>query len=218
MKSVAQKIRANKSGIGLLILFTLIWLGYNSIGRPSSVEEIQNLIANCGAFAPIVYVCAYTLRPFLLFPAIILNISSSLLFGPYWGTVYLMLGGLGGATVCFLGAKIFGKQWTDKITNKWWHKIAGELTGERSFEKMLWLRLVPIFPYDPVSCLAGLAKMKYIPYALATTIGMLPGAIAYNMLTDCVYSNNPRQIFGAALVMCCAFGLPYYFWRYKASS
>lgn len=215
MKSAFQKVHANKSTIGLIVLVSLVWFGYNRLGRPCSVEEFQILIADCGTLAPLVYVLVYTLRPLLLFPAIILNLSSSLLFGPYWGTLYLVLGGLGGATLCFLGAKVLGKQWTDKITNKWWNKISHELTGERSFEKMLWLRLVPIFPYDPVSCLAGLSKMKYLPYALATTIGMLPGAIAYNMLTDCVYSNNPSQIILASLVMCCAFGLPYYFWRHR---
>lgn len=218
MESAIQKIRVYKSSLVLIILIILLWFGYNSIGRPSSVEEIQQLIANFGIFAPLVYVCVYTLRPFLLFPAIILNLSSSLLFGPYWGTLYLILGGLGGATACFLGAKIFGKQWTNKITSKWWHKISGELTGKRSFEKMLWLRLVPIFPYDPISCVAGLSKMDYLPYALATIIGMLPGAIAYNILADCVYSNNSKQIVWASLIMCCAFGLPYYFWRYKTSS
>ena len=79
---------------------------------------------------------------------------------------------------------------------------------------MLCLRIVPIFPYDPISFLAGLSNIPYKTYALATLIGMLPGAIAYNFLTDSFLSPNTSK--SLAIITCLvAFVLPYIYWQQK---
>ena len=75
---------------------------------------------------------------------------------------------------------------------------------------MLWLRTVPIFPYDPVSIIAGCCKMNLRLYAAATVLGMLPGAIAYNLLADSILGG--RGLYVSVAVVIIAFGLPLALW------
>ena len=75
---------------------------------------------------------------------------------------------------------------------------------------MLWLRTVPIFPYDPVSIIAGCCKMNLQLYVAATVLGMLPGAIAYNLLADSILGG--RGLYVSVAVVIIAFGLPLAWW------
>ena len=89
--------------------------------------------------------------------------------------------------------------------------------AEHGFRTMLVMRIVPIFPYDPVSYLAGLSKMRFSDYAAGTAIGMVPGAFAYNVLgyslTDML---SPTFLMGIALVVIVMFTpLVYHFVKHK---
>ena len=98
--------------------------------------------------------------------------------------------------------KNFGGHWGERLRNY--------LVNDNSFTKLLWLRTVPIFPYDPVSIIAGSVGFDVKKYLGATFLGMLPGAIAYNFLAD---SFGTNKVYVAILVLLVAFGVPLYWWR-----
>ena len=75
---------------------------------------------------------------------------------------------------------------------------------------MLWLRTVPIFPYDPVSIIAGSVRLPFKVYCCATLLGMLPGAIAYNFLADSFGTTRFYLALGVTLL---AFGVPLVLWQ-----
>lgn len=174
--------------------------------------ELRVWLANFGAMTPAIFVILYTLRPILLIPALLLNLMSAALFGPVWGTVYTLLGGLGSATLCYYLARYSKFEFIANVADKWW-SFVDKYTPAEHFPKMLCLRLVPIFPYDPISFLAGLSNIPYRVYALATLLGMIPGAIAYNFLVDNVLAN--KSIVFAISFMVVAFVLPYLYWQQK---
>ena len=92
----------------------------------------------------------------------------------------------------------------------WGERLTAYLVGEGSFTKMLWLRTVPIFPYDPVSIIAGSVRLPFKIYGGATCLGMLPGAIAYNFLAD---SFGTSRFYMAVVVTILAFGVPLLLWK-----
>jgi uncharacterized membrane protein YdjX (TVP38/TMEM64 family) len=144
-----------------------------------------------------------TIRPLLLFPAIILTLAGGLAFGPWWGTLYVVIGGLLGACLCFAIARLLGREKTKKYLGDFSQIQAfDDQMVEHGFRTMLVMRIVPIFPYDPVSYLAGLSNMRFRDYAAATAIGMVPGAFAYNVLgyslTDML---SPTFLLAVALVV-----------------
>lgn len=177
--------------------------------------ELRIWLERFGSLAPIAYIILYTLRPILFIPALLLNLISAVLFGPLLGIVYMLLGGLGSATFCYFLGKHSNFAFINRLSDKWWN-LVDKYTPNDPFQKMLCLRLVPIFPYDPISFLAGLSQMRFSIYATTTIIGMIPGAIAYNFLMDNLLSNN--GVFSGMLGIALAFGLPYLYWQQKIRS
>lgn len=179
--------------------------------HPQSAEDIRRWVAGFGSLAPLMYVGVYTIRPLLLFPTLILNLSAGVLFGPCWGVLYLLMGGMGCAMFCYLWGRFGGGRWLLKnFGGHWGERLRGYLVCSNSFTKLLWLRTVPIFPYDPVSVIAGSVGFDVKKYIGATFLGMLPGAIAYNFLAD---SFGTNKVYVAILVLLVAFGVPMYWWR-----
>lgn len=198
----------------ILALAGLWWLHASPLFfHPESVEDVQKWVLTFGSLGPLVYIGLYAARPFLFFPSLLLNLSSGLLFGPWWGIIYLLLGGLASATVCFWSARLVGnkRSMLQRYGGKWGKRLDNYLSNEKSFIRMLWLRTVPIFPYDPVSVVAGSSSMAYLPYAAATVVGMLPGAIAYNFLADS-FAGKTIGLFGAIAITTVAFGIPLLWW------
>jgi uncharacterized membrane protein YdjX (TVP38/TMEM64 family) len=77
---------------------------------------------------------------------------------------------------------------------------------------MLWLRTVPLFPYDVISLVAGCTKMRFITFAVTTLLGILPGAVAYNVLGDALGGNSGFAFSVCLLII--AFGIPLAFWYF----
>ena len=51
-----------------------------------------------------------------------------------------------------------------------------------AFNYLLFLRLVPVFPFFMVNAVAGLCRVTLRTFILATAIGIIPGAIAFALL------------------------------------
>ncbi len=195
-----------------LILLAVSYAAYTSPynPHPASAEDIQRWVAGFGTLAPLIYIGVYTVRPVLLLPALLLNLSAGLLFGPWKGMFFLVLGGMGCACFCYLAGRFGGGSWLlESFGGSWGRRLSNYLTRENSFVKMLWLRTVPIFPYDPVSILAGSAGVPLKTYIGATALGMLPGAVAYNFLAASFGSGELRA--GIILTLL-AFGVPLICW------
>lgn len=184
----------------VIVLLVLLLVHFIGVSRLTP-ESIRNLIISFGWWGPAVYIFLYTIRPLLLFPAIILTLAGGLAFGPWWGTLYVLIGGLLGACLCFLIARSLGREKMKKYLGDFPQlQNFDDQVAEHGFRTMLIMRIVPIFPYDPVSYLAGLSNMKFRDYTVATAIGMVPGAFAYNVL-GCSLTDMLSPAFLMAVVL-----------------
>ena len=182
--------------------------------HPKSVEDVRQWVTGFGVWGPAAYIMLYILRPLLLFPSLILNVAAGILFPPVIGIPCLTAGGLGSAILLFYMARSgIGSEFLDLHGGKWGSRIHHYLSDStKNFQRMLWLRTVPLFPYDVISLVAGCTKMRFITFAVTTLLGILPGAVAYNVLGDALGGNS-----GFAFSMCLlliAFGIPLAFWYF----
>lgn len=123
------------------------------------------------------------------------------------------MGGLGCSCFCYAMGRFGGGSYLlDNWSGKWGSRLKRYLTGHGSLKKLLWLRTVPIFPYDPVSVIAGSVKLDFGIYVLGTFLGMLPGALAYNFLADSL--GTPRFYLAIGGIFL-AFGIPFILWGAK---
>ena len=166
-------------------------------------DRVGNFIHSFGVWAPLVYLAAYG-QPIVPLPASIMTIAAGLAFGPLWGT----LAALGGATTraCsqFAVARLFGREAVAKLLKG---KVAqlDQKIGENGFNAVLLIRLIPNFPFDVQNYTLGFSKVRFLPYAIASFLGMIPGSFAFVYLG---YSlTDPKQMWKLLLAILLIVGL-----------
>lgn len=166
--------------ISLIITIALLINKFN-IFKGYGPNEIKEFIQGKGVMAPIIYVALLSSLPLLLFPDSILVIAGGMIFGLFWGSILTTIGSLIGATIAFYISRKLGQQVVKKLIKKDLVLFDRKNSG---FFLILMLRLIPLFPFKIVSYSAGLSDVKFKDFALATTIGSLPGIIVYTNLGD----------------------------------
>jgi uncharacterized membrane protein YdjX (TVP38/TMEM64 family) len=106
-----------------------------------------------------------------------------MVFGLFEGFVYTMIGALCGATLSFYITRILGQNFVKQFIK---HDIThfDDVLQKNGFLIILLLRLIPILPFDVISYSAGVSKIKYKDFVLATFLGTIPGILVYVNLGD----------------------------------
>jgi pyruvate/2-oxoglutarate dehydrogenase complex dihydrolipoamide dehydrogenase (E3) component/uncharacterized membrane protein YdjX (TVP38/TMEM64 family) len=125
--------------------------------------------------APLLYILAYAIRPVTFFPGTALTILSGVFFG-LWGILYTIIGANLSAAVAYFIGRFFSRK-SDGIGNSLLGKSV-KLSQENPFFTILTLRLT-FFPFDVVNYGAGLLRLPFLPYLLATIIGTLLGIATF---------------------------------------
>jgi len=178
---VAKKLKEKKKKIVLIsiVLVSMLILYKLNIFKFSNPEEFKDYIQSFGVWAPIVYIVLFTVVPLTLFPDSILAISGGLAFGFGWGSIYTMIGALMGGTLAFYITRTIGNSAINNLMDKKF-KGAKKYTDKMGIEVILLLRLIPLFPFDIVSYLAGLSNIEFRKYIIGTIIGTIPGILVFN--------------------------------------
>jgi uncharacterized membrane protein YdjX (TVP38/TMEM64 family) len=171
-------------------------------------QKIRDFVLSFGIWAPIAYITIYFLRTFILFSASVLSITGGLAFGPFWGTVYTVIGATISSCTAFLIVRWFGRGFMDSVCKSCGNAIEGldDKIGDNGFWVVLFLRLVPIFPYEGINFAAGLSKIPFWQYALATFIGIIPGSFAFNYFGGSLINvKDPKIILAIVFVLLVTF-------------
>lgn len=134
----------------------------------------KNRFAMAAAFIGI-----YIIQTALSLPgAAILSLAAGAIFGVLPGTLYVNIGATIGATLAFLVARYL---FHDVIQSKFGprlEKINRELET-RGFNYLLFLRLVPVFPFFLINLGSGLTNMPLRTFILGTMVGIIPGSFVF---------------------------------------
>lgn len=110
--------------------------------------------------------------------AAILSLAAGALFGAILGTIYANIAATIGATLAFLVTRYLLR---DLVLSKFGGRLEGinrELET-RGFNYLLFLRLVPVFPFFLINLAAGLTRLPLRTFFLATMLGIIPGGFVY---------------------------------------
>ncbi|WP_199622643.1 TVP38/TMEM64 family protein [Paenibacillus alkalitolerans] len=165
--SAALKVSAVLAAIALLYWFNQTYLQLT----PS---EIRTWILSFGWLAPLLYVILYTVRPLILFPASVLSLTGGLAFGVLWGTVLTVIGATAGAALSFALARFMGKSLVRTDWKGNMKKVQTQLE-KRGLLYVLLLRLIPIIPFDLISYVSGVSKIRFRSFFIGTLFGIIPG-------------------------------------------
>lgn len=125
------------------------------------------------------FMALYIIQTALSLPgAVILSLASGAIFGALMGTVYAVIAASIGATLAFLVTRYLLR---DFVLNKFGNQLEGmnrELEA-RGLNYLLFLRLVPIFPFFLINLAAGLTRLPLRTFVIGTLIGIIPGGFVF---------------------------------------
>ena len=132
-----------------------------------------------GVLAACVYVLAYAAVVALSVPgAAVMTLAGGFLFGVVLGASLTVIGATLGATLLFLIARSAAGDFLRQRAGPFLARMS-EGFSKDSFFYLLFLRLVPAFPFWAVNLAPALLGMRLAPFVIATALGIIPGTIVY---------------------------------------
>jgi uncharacterized membrane protein YdjX (TVP38/TMEM64 family) len=170
----------------ILIIIALICAIYFRLYEYISFETLakhRSILAKWTAahyfVVVICYMLIYIITVALSLPgATILTVTGGFLFGTYFGVVYVVISATIGACLIFLAVQTTLGEWLASKAHGWIRKME-EGFRKDAFNYLLFLRLVPLFPFWVVNIVPALLDVRLKHFALATLLGIIPGSLVY---------------------------------------
>ncbi|MBO3462484.1 TVP38/TMEM64 family protein [Aetokthonos hydrillicola Thurmond2011] len=136
-------------------------------------------IKSLGWLAPIGFIIIYNLATILFIPGSILTIGGGVLFGVFWGSIYVFIAATFGATFAFLIGRYISRNWVTKQIERYpKFKMIDRAVTKEGWKIVLLTRLSPVFPFNLLNYAFGLTEVSLKDYILGS-IGMIPGTVMY---------------------------------------
>ena len=163
-------------------------------------ERLKTTILGFGLWAPLLYIGFYAIASLLFIPGSPLTLVGGALFGPWFGTLYTVIGATTGALLAFMLSRAVGHRFISYGAGKVSQKLQAydEKIAAHGFLTVLFLRFVPLFPFNGLNFALGFTKVSLIDYFLGTFFGIIPGTFAYVYFGDSLSMLSPIKI-GSAL-------------------
>lgn len=137
-------------------------------------ERISEWVAEFGMAGPIILVVFMILQMFLfVVPNILLMIVAIVCYGPVWGAIISLVGVFASSSVGYLIGKYLGPITVHKLISEKTQEKAGTFIKDYGVMAIAITRLSSL-SNDSLSIVAGILKMKYHKYILATLAGITP--------------------------------------------
>jgi uncharacterized membrane protein YdjX (TVP38/TMEM64 family) len=174
--------RLLKTGVILTILTAFLvwgWMDHFSFKVNFSLTEVSELITfikSSGYWGPLIVIMLMTLAiTFSPLPSAPIAMASGALYGHTYGTLYVFIGSLLGASLAFFISRCLHLQQASDWLDQQFPNLKVK-DQKRLMWSILLSRLVPFVSFDLVSYAAGLTVISYFRFICATSIGILPAS------------------------------------------
>ncbi len=142
---------------------------------------LEAWVTGFGPWAPAVFICAYVLATVFFLPGLLFTLAAGALFGPWYGTLYSLIGATAGATIAFMVARYALSDW---VANRSPERVRQVIAGVEAegWRFVALTRLMPFIPFNALNYVLGLTRIPVGHYTLASFLFMAPGGAAYAYL------------------------------------
>lgn len=193
----------------LLLLIAAAAIGLR-LAEGFSLQQLRALVESFGGMAFIIFILMCTVRGLVFIPCGLLSALGGLLFGPVSGTFYTLVGLTAGSVITFYLARVLGKNWAQRVLGHRYDRYEGYISRD-SFYSIFLMRVIPVLPFDAVSCIAGISRAGAGKYILGTLAGSLPGVFIYVYFGDSIGSLSVKRVVFSAAIIAAFAVLPFLF-------
>ncbi len=145
-------------------------------------ERISTFFQQFGIWGPLLIIFTMVLQMFLIiFPTWVPMVVAVIGYGPWMGMLISVTAVFCASTVGYwLGEKLTGAVKGNLLKGEKFERLS-DFIGENGFWAVVLFRISPFLSNDAISFVAGIVKMGYRKFIMATLAGIVPlaGAIAY---------------------------------------
>ncbi len=147
------------------------------------IAGLRDYIVSFGFWAPVASCFLMVLQALAApVPSFLITFANGLAFGVFWGWMLSLFGHVLAAAVCFGISRSLGRVPVEVLVGR-----AGLESADRWFAKwgmyaVFFARLVPGVAFDVISYAAGLTRMRFRNFLIATTLGIFPQTLLYSFL------------------------------------
>ena len=177
-------------------------------GLFANPEAVAATVAALGAWGPAAIVALMTVAVVISpLPSAPIALAAGFLYGHGWGTALVVAGAEAGALIAFAIARLVGYE---ALHRRFGERLGRGLLGSQNTLMVVVLvsRLIPFISFDMVSYAAGLTRLTWPRFALATLIGLLPASFLLAHFGGQMASANAPAIATAALALGALTALP----------
>ncbi len=173
-----------KSNAAVKAIFLVIFIGaailliqYTPAKSYLTVEAMGQFLDQAGIWAPVLYMLIYAIGVCLFLPGTLLTSFGAIIFGAYWGFLYVWIGAMVGACAAFLIGRSLGREFAASLVGDKLKKY-DDAIGRNGFATVLYLRLI-YFPFTPMNFGMGLTKVTFRDYVMGTGLGIIVGTFIF---------------------------------------
>lgn len=193
-------IAAGISGVGLAGIAVCLASPY--LSAFSDPGEARRLIVDAGPWGPAVFIAMQVVQVLVApIPGQVTGVLGGYLFGTWWGVTYTMVGAAIGFTLIFVLSRRLGRPFVERVAGNKLERF-DHLAETRGVLVLFLIYLLPAFPDDVISFIAGLSRIRIRTMVLVSLAGRLPGYLALSATGNgLAYENMNPVIVGAATIV-----------------
>jgi uncharacterized membrane protein YdjX (TVP38/TMEM64 family) len=142
-------------------------------------------------YAPFVLILAYGVGCIFAIPASVFILAAGAIWGWKLGVTYAMCGAMLGASTSYFAGRFLGEGVLDHF-GKMGEAVTKQVS-RNGFMSLLIARLIPGPPFAVWNYAAGIARMNFGEYFLATLLGTLPAHIVFAYCADALFNGTMTQ-------------------------
>ncbi|HEU4492931.1 MAG TPA: TVP38/TMEM64 family protein [Rubrobacteraceae bacterium] len=175
---------------GVFGLLYLVSSGFRSevnqalglLGR-GDIAGLRDYILSFGLWAPVASCFLMVLQALVApVPSFLITFANGLAFGVFWGWMLSLFGHVLAAAVCFGISRSLGRVPVEVLVGRTGLQSADRWFARWGVYAVFVGRLIPGVAFDVISYAAGLTRMRFRSFILATTLGIFPQTFLYSYL------------------------------------
>ena len=134
--------------------------------------------------------------------------ATIIVYGPWWGGWYALLGTTLSAVMMFLLGHILGKNMVSRFSGSLINRVNQRLS-KSGLMAVIAFRVIPVAPFSLINLVAGVSAISLRDFFLGTIIGIIPGITAISFVADRLFESLRQpdiSSFTALFVVVVAFG------------
>ncbi len=158
--------------LGALLLLLLLVIAYRA--DLLDPENLKEFVLSFGTLAPVVWVLLYLVAVFIPYATTIMTVAAGLAFGAVWGSMLTFCVTIFASLLPFTVSRRLGREWVEARVGRSTMKKYADLINRNALLVFFYLRLIPSLPYELQNHIAGVTRITYRQFMLASALGIGP--------------------------------------------